>query len=96
MTGKAVPKGAIYHHSSRRRREVAITAELRSQLEATITAVRAMLESGVLPAPANDARCRECSLIDLCQPQMLGETARLHAAAARLHAAAASLYEVAE
>lgn len=89
MTGKAVPKGAIYHHSSRRRREVAINAELRAQLEAVVAAVRAMLVSGVLPAPANDARCRECSLIDLCQPQMLG-------GAARLHAAAASLYEVSE
>ncbi len=89
MTGKAVPKGAIYHHSSRHRREVAINAELRAQLETVMAEVRAMLEGGVLPAPVNDARCRECSLIDLCQPQMLGETARLHAAAA-------SLYEVTE
>src|SRR5579863_7187835 len=30
MTGKAVPRGAIFHHSSRRRREVAFDQRLRA------------------------------------------------------------------
>lgn len=76
MTGKAVPKGAIYHHSSRRRREVAIDAALRSKLEETVAAVRAMLASGSLPPPVNDARCRECSLQDICQPEALAATGK--------------------
>ncbi len=76
MTGKAVPKGAIYHHSSHRRREVPIDAALRGKLEETTAAVRAMLASGNLPPPVNDARCRECSLREICQPEALAATGK--------------------
>jgi CRISPR-associated exonuclease Cas4 len=71
MTGKPVSSGAIYHHSSRRRREVKITPELRAQVVEIADTIRAMLVSGKLPPPANDARCKECSLIEICQPQMM-------------------------
>ncbi len=84
MTGKPVPKGAIYHHTSRRRREVTITDALRHQVEETVAAVRAMLESGILPAPLNDARCRECSLKEICQPEAMAARARFHAMRATL------------
>ena len=77
MFGVAVPLGAIFHGSSKRRREVAMDAGLRAQTVATIVAVRAMLASGTLPPPNWDERCRHCSLIDLCQPEMLSEPARL-------------------
>lgn len=68
MTGKAVLKGAIYHASSKRRREVLITPELRCAVEKTVAAIRAMLASGDMPEPVNDKRCGECSLQEICQP----------------------------
>jgi len=71
MFGKPVLNGAIYHHTSRRRREIVITSELRQQVEDTVAAIRAMLASGRLPSPASDHRCKECSLIDICQPQAM-------------------------
>ncbi len=71
MTGKPVPRGAIYHHSSRRRREVSITPGLCAQVVEMADAIRAMLISGHLPPPANDARCKECSLNEICQPQVM-------------------------
>ena len=77
MLGVTVPFGAIYHASSRRRREVAITPELRGVVEATVIAVRQMMEQHVLPPPVNDERCRACSLIDACQPSALADIARL-------------------
>lgn len=76
MTGQAVPKGAIYHVSSHRRREVAITPALREQVVALTEAVRALLRDGHLPPPANDARCKGCSLIELCQPDASGAETR--------------------
>ena len=76
MLGRPVPKGAIYHASSRRRREVTITPELRRRVEETATAIRAMLASARLPAPANDGRCRECSLKEICQPEAIADTDR--------------------
>lgn len=72
MTGRAVPQGAIYHASSRRRREVAITPELRQAVAAASAEIRAALAAPTLPPPVNDARCRNCSLIDICQPAVLG------------------------
>ena len=77
MLGVTVPLGAIYHASSRRRREVAITPELRCTVEATVNAVRQMIAQGVLPPPVNDERCRACSLIDACQPAALADVTRL-------------------
>lgn len=77
MFGKPVLKGAIYHHTSRRRREVNITPALRQQVEETIAAIRAMLASGKLPPPVNDARCKECSLNEICQPQAMAELRRM-------------------
>lgn len=73
MLGRPVPTGAIYHISSRRRREVAVTPELRRLAQATAEAIRAMLGDGTLPPPTNDARCRECSLKDICQPEVLAD-----------------------
>jgi CRISPR-associated exonuclease Cas4 len=71
MLGVAVPRGAIYSAQSRRRREVALDARLRETTEEVIVRTREMLRSGALPAPANDARCPNCSLIDACLPGTL-------------------------
>lgn len=77
MTGKPVRLGAIYHHSSRRRREVEITEALRQQVADTTAAVRSLLRSGVLPPPVNDKRCEQCSLQETCQPEALSDFSKL-------------------
>lgn len=80
MTGRRVDEGALYYASSKRRRVVPVTAELRAQVALTTHAVRAMLNTGALPAPTSDARrCRGCSLRERCQPEAL---ARLQATGA--------------
>jgi CRISPR-associated exonuclease Cas4 len=76
MLGRPVPKGAIFHASSHRRREVVITPELKTRVIDTANAIRAMLASGVLPPPVNDARCRECSLKEICQPEAIADRTR--------------------
>jgi CRISPR-associated exonuclease Cas4 len=73
MLGKPVPNGAIYHASSKRRRDVAIDAGLRSLVARTTEAVRANILNGTLPAPVNHARCDQCSLKDICQPEILDD-----------------------
>ena len=78
MTGKPVRHGAIYHHTSRRRREVEITDALKQQVVETVAAVRALLSSKVLPPPVNDQRCPQCSLREICQPEALAATGKLH------------------
>lgn len=84
MEGRTVPFGAIYHASSRRRREVAITPELRQAVEICMAEVRAALSSARLPPPVNDKRCGECSLKDLCQPAAVAAQGLQHNLASHL------------
>jgi len=73
MSGQAVPEGALFYASSKRRRVVAITAELRARVLATAAAVRAMLNGGQLPPPLQgdsaSRHCKACSLRERCQPE---------------------------
>jgi CRISPR-associated exonuclease Cas4 len=78
MTNLRVDRGAIFHFSSRHRREVVITDELREITRNIIVEVRGMLRSMRLPPPVNDNRCRNCSLIDLCQPNIIASGERRH------------------
>lgn len=69
MTGHTVPEGAIYYARSKKRRVVSVNEDLRQQVAETVNAIRAALATDTMPPPLQqDARCNECSLIDLCQP----------------------------
>lgn len=76
MTGKIVPRGAIFHHSSRRRREVVFDQKLRALVETTVQAIREMFSLKAIPPPVNDARCKHCSLLESCMPSAIAEQKR--------------------
>ncbi len=88
MTGKSVNEGALYYATSKRRRVVSITAQLRDDVVRIADAIRQMLASGKLPSPLNAEqaarRCKACSLQERCQPQ---------ATHASLNAARAALFD---
>lgn len=73
MTGKPVNEGAIYYATSKRRRVVEITDQLRADVAHTADAIRQMLSQGDLPPPLVGEqaakRCKACSLQERCQPQ---------------------------
>lgn len=71
-----VPAGAIYHHSSRRRREVRFTRELRDKVKAAIEEIREILMAEALPVAPADARCKNCSLIESCLPYAVSASSR--------------------
>lgn len=68
MLGKNLVEAAVFQHGSRRRRIVAINAQLRGEVVHTLGAIRALRLDPRLPSPFNDERCTRCSLRDLCQP----------------------------
>lgn len=78
MTGRPVPEGAVFHHASRRRRPVRITLELRARVEELAAKVHELLHSGQMPPPADDpVLCRECSLKEACQPELVKSIRRI-------------------
>jgi CRISPR-associated exonuclease Cas4 len=74
MTKQTVGEGAIYYATSKRRRVVEISVDLRAMVKQTALAVRQMLESTKLPPPLTPdkaaKRCKACSLQERCQPTL--------------------------
>lgn len=68
MLGQAVPKGAIYYISSKRRREVVFEPGLKNKVEEMTCLIRKLLDDCELPPPLFDERCEFCSLSNSCLP----------------------------
>lgn len=65
-----VPAGAIFHASSKRRREVTFTEELRTATIGAIGSVRRLIERRVVPAARLRPQCDGCSLRPDCLPEL--------------------------
>jgi len=73
MLGTSVLSGALFYGQTRRRKDVAFDESLRGLTRDTIDDTRKMLASRETPSAEYQARrCDRCSLLDLCQPQLLG------------------------
>lgn len=76
MTGRPVPEGALFYGETRRRVAVPFETELRKLTEDTALAFGALVAEGRTPPPVwKAARCRSCSLIELCRPQAMTKSA---------------------
>jgi CRISPR-associated exonuclease Cas4 len=73
MVGRPVVEGAIYYAARRRRSVIAFDAELRQRTEDLAARMHELFRGGVTPAPVLTARCRSCSLIEICQPSAIGQ-----------------------
>ncbi|MBT9547582.1 MAG: CRISPR-associated protein Cas4 [Candidatus Sericytochromatia bacterium] len=71
MMNCQVSEGALYYFSSKKRRLVFFTPELRKLTEDTVITTRKILQETKIPPPVNDERCPDCSLIERCLPQMV-------------------------
>ncbi len=80
MFGTTVMEGALFYGQPRRRECVEFDEALRSLTRETIDATRAMFISGRTPLASYEARrCDSCSLLDLCQPRLLGKAGNVDA-----------------
>ncbi len=70
MFGRDIPKGAIFHAKSKRRREVEFTEDLRRLTEQAIEAMHRLIEEEAVPQAVHKPQCSECSLFDHCLPEI--------------------------
>ena len=73
MTGKTVEEGALWYQQTRHREPVVFSGSLRQETLAVIEQVRSLLESGATPPPVYGKHCKACSLVEICQPQLMGK-----------------------
>ena len=76
MTGQTVSEGALWYMQTRHRVPVVFSDDLRTQTLATIATVRELLKSSQTPLPDYGKRCKACSLVEICQPELLGKQDR--------------------
>jgi len=69
MLGVAVPRGAVFHADSKRRREVEFTPELRASTEETAAQLHQLLATSHVPPAVFKPACEECSLYQICLPK---------------------------
>lgn len=77
MTGRPVPAGALFYGETKRRLVVPFDADLRRQTEDVISDLAEVLASGRTPPPTTRReRCRACSLLELCRPDIVARPVR--------------------
>jgi len=87
MFSGVVPRGAVFHADSNRRREVEFTPALRETTEQAVAALHALIERPVgdpVPSAVFKPACEACSLYDICLPRVTSQTPRLQRAARAL------------
>ena len=70
MFGMVVDSGAVFHSTSKRRREVEFTAELRQLTENAIAELHRLIEPAKVPPAVFKPACQECSLFEICLPEV--------------------------
>ena len=76
MLKQSVGEGALFYGKTRRRCIVPFDVELRALTVSVVDCVRTLLHAGRTPAASYvSRRCDSCSLIDDCQPRVIGRHA---------------------
>ncbi|MFN0167515.1 MAG: CRISPR-associated protein Cas4 [Bryobacteraceae bacterium] len=70
MLGVAVPRGAVFHAQSKRRREVDFATPLRTQTTAAIERLHGLIASRSTPRAELKPQCEGCSLREVCLPEL--------------------------
>lgn len=73
MTNKTIPCAWLWYWQTRRREAVELDEQLRQQTQDVIEKVRAIFQNGELPRPVYEKKCNACSLMDICNPQLVAK-----------------------
>lgn len=73
MLNTKITHGAFFYGKIRRRDVVEIDNELRLQTESIIASVREIVSKKIIPLAEYSAKCRNCSLQDICQPKAMNK-----------------------
>lgn len=72
MLGVTIDEGDLFYNQTRRRERVVIDGRLRQLVRATIAEVRRNIALNITPPAKKQAKCRSCSLLNLCLPSGTG------------------------
>ena len=70
MAGCMVPDGALFYGKTRRREDVVFDDGLRQLTEETALRLHELIDAGITPRAKYAKKCKSCSLVELCLPQV--------------------------
>ena len=70
MLNVEIPEGALFYGQTRRREDVGFDKVLRMKTEEAAKKVHELIESGITPKAEYSAKCKKCSLLNLCLPKV--------------------------
>jgi CRISPR-associated exonuclease Cas4 len=71
MLGVEVPSGAVFYGRTRHRLDVEFDQALRDETARTAAQAHELIRSGTTPKPVYTKKCKNCSLMNQCLPQVL-------------------------
>ena len=74
--GCAIPEGALFYGTTKRRVAVRFDAALRAETEELAQRFHALLDADVAPEPVASSRCKSCSLAETCMPDVRKSASR--------------------
>jgi CRISPR-associated exonuclease Cas4 len=77
MFGRRIERGAVFHAASKRRREIDFDVPLRALTETTVADLHRMMEARTVPAAVLKPQCQECSLYEICVPEVTSLPSRV-------------------
>ena len=66
-----IPTAYLYYMETRRREAVELDETLRGEVTVMLTEMRALYDRGYTPKVRQSAKCRSCSLANICLPKLL-------------------------
>ena len=78
MCGIHIPEAALFYHETRHREVVRMNESLRRLTHELSEAMHRTFNSGVTPKAEEHRRCRNCSLLEICTPQLSQKTTVAH------------------
>jgi CRISPR-associated exonuclease Cas4 len=84
MLGVAIPAGALFYGTVRRRQDVVFDATLRAETEKAARRLHELVASGVTPRAVREPKCSQCSLLEICRPDAPARSAQRYVDAALL------------
>ncbi len=75
MTGQQILEGAIFYGTPRRRIRVDFDDELRSKTRTVAADMHRLYRLAETPGPDYAPKCKNCSLIEICEPKRIGRGA---------------------
>lgn len=71
MLGLDISVGAVFHIKTKRRREVSIDLDLRSRTIRAAERLHELLTKTVAPLPMLHPKCKQCSVREVCMPELV-------------------------